>query len=1039
MPISVTTPTTIEFGNGSSTTTSLAAQLNNTLKALVIPDSNLIEDLVSTNPIIDMGYDILLSKGGGWILDDTTKVIPILRDNQKWTVDLEKLKPLQANNKSATQCLLTKTNEINKAVYNLHRRMGHPSSKQMTDAIKSGTWITDVTPEQVQHVMNRKPCNACIMGKRNHTPVPRVHKDPTTIAIADVISGDIVGPIFPPTRTGHRYFFLFVDRRTSFLHVFTSPTKDGFITSLKRVYEDYKTKGHTIKAFRSDSENIMIEGKVEEFLNDTNITPNHSLPYEHYQNLVERHVQTVVKLVATIIHDQQLLNASFWDYALFYAVQTWNQTPNTKTVGNTPYRLINNTTQPIDIQREFTLPFDTPVAIRNPKPSWRFDTKRDLGVFLGPISGSIGGGLIYIPSTNNIVARGDLIEINIENKEFDRYTNARLDVTSPQHVLTDSLIINDSQTKLTSEEDPSFSNAIPGEVNIEKHPTTLNKTLSRRQTKRIISRMTTRSLSKLTKRAMKATVRTNDLSSALAGEEKEQWLDAIRNEIDSLFNVTNTLVPETPDVSSDYDVIYGTIVLKKKMNNKHEVEKFKARLCGCGNQLVKKNDYFNETYSPTVNALVHSLLLQMMVVDRMYAATYDTIAAYLHQEYPSHYKPLYIKLPRALAIALDRDPDQLYRVKKYIYGLPDAGRAYYLALSEHLVENGYIKSSFDPCLFYKINGECRTYLWSHVDDLFCVSTNNEELQILNEILSSKFPIKMNTDVTTHLGIQIDKTKDGGIKMTQPKLLHELFQEFINHPLKTSTTKYPSTPRKRKRSTLLCDKYQYLRLMGKLLFLTTSRPDIMTSVSFGATRNVSPTVDDYDDLLQIVQYLYNTKDIGLTLYPSHQETSSVKLIAYVDASYLTHEDASSHTGFTIGISSCGDEPQSFFHTKSRKQKLIATSSTHAEMRALYELTTSIIFITCLMNEINRPIDLPVVIFEDNQPVVDLVTQPVSPANSRSKHFTMLTRFVNEQVEKGLIELRKVASERNIANVLTKIVCGKEFIDSFNKIMGTADSG
>ena len=358
-----------------------------------------------------MGYDILFSKGGGWILDDTIKVIPILRDNQKWTVDLEKLKLLQANKKSATQCLLVNKNEIHKAVYNLHKRMGHPSPKQKSEAVQSGVWITDVSSKQIQDVMSHKPCPVCIMGKRNHTPVPRAKKDITTIAIADVISGDIVGPIFPPTRTGHRYFFLFVDRRTSFLHVFTSPSKDGFITSLKQVYEDYKMKGHTIKGFRSDSENIMIEGKVEEFINSQNVTPTHSLPYEHYQNLVERHVQTVVKLVATILHDQQLLNASFWDYALFHAIQTWNHTPNTKTAGNSPYRMINNTTQALNVQRDFVLPFGTPVAVRNPKPTWRFDTKRDLGVFLGPISGSKSGGLVYFPSTNNIVARGDLIEI----------------------------------------------------------------------------------------------------------------------------------------------------------------------------------------------------------------------------------------------------------------------------------------------------------------------------------------------------------------------------------------------------------------------------------------------------------------------------------------------------------------------------------------------------------------------------------------------------------------------------------------------------
>ena len=562
--------------------------------------------------------------------------------------------------------------------------------------------------------------------------------------------------------------------------------------------------------------------------------------------------------------------------------------------------------------------------------------------------------------------------------------------------------------------------------------------------KRIVDRMTTRSLSKLTKRtlkALKATVRRDDLSlsSALTGNEKESWLEAVRVEIDSLFNVTKTLVPETPDPSSDYDVIHSTLVLKKKMKNEHEIDKYKARLCGCGNQLNDKRDYTNETYSPTVNALVHSLLLQMMVVDQMHAASYDTIAAYLHQEYPSSLKPLYIRFPRAIALALHLDPDQLYRVKRYIYGLPDAGRAYYLALSQHLMNNGYVKSASDPCLFHTINKENRTYLWSHVDDLFCISTDANELQKLHDILASKFPVKMNTEVTSHLGIQLEKTNDGSLKLTQPKLLHELFQEYVKHPLKTFATKYPSTSRKKKGSALLCDKYQYLRLMGKLLFLTASRPDIMTSVSFGAMKNVSPTADDYDDLLQIVQYLYTTRDLGLTLYPPKHPKDNIKLVAYVDASYLVHDDASSHTGFTIGITGCGTgEPKSFFHTKSQKQKLISTSSTHAEMKALYELTITLIFVANLLEELKRPIDLPVMIYEDSQPTIDLINQSICSGSNRSKHFIMLTRFVKEQVEKGLIEIRKIAGEKNIANVLTKTITGREFNDSFNKIMGTAHS-
>jgi len=97
--------------------------------------------------------------------------------------------------------------------------------------------------------------------------------------------------------------------------------------------------------------------------------------------------------------------------------------------------------------------------------------------------------------------------------------------------------------------------------------------------------------------------------------------------------------------------------------------------------------------------LTNTSLLQLAIFDGMHMATFDTVAAYLHQKYPDDLKPLYLKFPRALAEACDINPEQLYRIKKYLYGLPDAGRAYYLAYSIVLEQNGYVKSLSDPCLF----------------------------------------------------------------------------------------------------------------------------------------------------------------------------------------------------------------------------------------------------------------------------------------------------------------------------------------------------
>ena len=83
--------------------------------------------------------------------------------------------------------------------------------------------------------------------------------------------------------------------------------------------------------------------------------------------------------------------------------------------------------------------------------------------------------------------------------------------------------------------------------------------------------------------------------------------------------------------------------------------------------------------------------------------------------------------------------------------------------------------------------------------------------------------------------------------------------------------------------------------------------------------------------------------------------------------------------------------------------------------------------------HRPIDLPAILYEDNQPAIDLVTNSTGRIG-KSKHFLMLINFIREQVTSGLIKMEKVGTTDNISNVLTKIITGREFIRSFHEIMG-----
>jgi hypothetical protein len=361
------------------------------------------------------------------------------------------------------------------------------------------------------------------------------------------------------------------------------------------------------------------------------------------------------------------------------------------------------------------------------------------------------------------------------------------------------------------------------------------------------------------------------------------------------------------------------------------------------------------------------------------------------------------------------DPEQYYQIVRYLYGLPDAGKAYYEAYSAHLIENGYEKSSFDPCLFYKINENETTFVVIHVDDTFIFSTSDAAINSFINMLQSKFDITVNDDADSYLGVSfITDEITGNVKLHQPKLIQSLLEEYseqVSSPPSTITTT------------------DYQKLLGTLMYLTKSRPDIQTSISFAATHAKDPTIDNYLDLLQIVAYIDRTQDYGLIIHTyDYQPDQPLQLYCHVDASYLTHSDSKSHTGYTLSFGTVGT-----FYCKSSKQSLVSTSSTHAEARALYTLLQDIIYVLSICQELKIDIKLPVLVYEDNYPVVQL-TNNLAPKAKKCKHFLMLLNFIKEQIDSGIIDVQHVDTNDNLADILTKLLTGSAYFVKSHKLLG-----
>ncbi len=662
--------------------------------------------------------------------------------------------------------------------------------------------------------------------------------------------------------------------------------------------------------------------------------------------------------------------------------------------------------------------------------------------------------IVYYPFDGKVLTRTDLIKLDLNDDAYRRYYSCRHDLyedtrSTPTRV---GEILLENERDITKILHPLPANDADHPltatlVEPEEVPADLTPQ-ARRRNKRTWDHLPPRRATRATEIinahpaicsestgyadentivwAMAARAAGLQVHEALRSPLREGWIGAMESEVQTVTTNTGCLIEEDIDTSQPYDLVHATMQLRQKMKDAETVDKLKARICACGNEL---DDVGGETYSPTVAPLTHAFMLQLAVHDRMHVQLVDTVAAYLNQTYPEDAKPLYVKFPRLVAIALGRDPDQTYRVKKYIYGLPDSGRAYYEAYSGHLIEHGYLRSRNDPCLFFKIRSTTRkVYVWIHVDDTLVAATHPEDIEEFKEDVKRRFQITVNADVDQHLGVNIKKNNDGSFSLRQSKLLKNIFNEFLEEakkgrkrlsvPMRTTIRDQDDTP---------FDRRSYLHLLGMLNYMLRSRPDISTALAFAATKAVKPTITNYQQLLDVVYYLWNSKDIGLTIHPGDPR-SSLRLRCYVDASYLTHPDGRGHTGYCLCLGELGA-----FYSKSVKQPLVATSSTHAEIKALYQLCIDLIYVINLCDELERDIELPAIVFEDNAPTIQL-TDGLSAKAKKSKHFLMLINFIKEQVLMGLVEVHKIASKENIADMLTKPLDWKEFEAKASKILG-----
>lgn len=199
-------------------------------------------------------------------------------------------------------------------------------------------------------------------------------------------------------------------------------------------------------------------------------------------------------------------------------------------------------------------------------------------------------------------------------------------------------------------------------------------------------------------------------------------------------------------------------------------------------------------------------------------------------------------------------------------------------------------------------------------------------------------------------------------------------------------------------TCIVDEKPYRQLIGYLMYLMlTTRPDLSVAVNYYSRYQSNATEEQWRGLKRILRYIKGTLDYGL-----FYERSSKKevLVSYADANWATDRDRKSTSGYIIEVYGA------VVHWTTRKQTSVALSSTEAEYVALATAATELIWLKELLDDMGVKIEIPVVMFEDNQSVIYLLDKW---EHKRLKHVDVKYNFVRDLCMNGIVDVKYVPTD------------------------------
>ena len=864
-------------------------------------------------------------------------------------------------------------------------------------------------------------CEGCALGKHSRDPFPKKSKSKST-ELLELIHTDVCGPLNVASLGGSIYYVTFIDDFSSYVTIYMMKQKsEVFEKWVEFVAMAENHCGKRVKNVRADNGGEYIGESFVNFCKERGIQRQPTIPYTPQQNgKSERMNRTIMDNVrATLYHAN--LPLYLWAEAAANVVYLRNRSPTSSLKGATPYEVWHGVKPNVGNLRAFGC--DVYVHVPDEKRK-KLDAKSMKGMFVGYPDGS-KGYKVFVPESQQKFFRSRDVKFmeasfvnssarkDTDGEELHEILTQQRDIDASVPSSSKSVYFGDFEE---IQSDVSENDGTDDAVEVDAADEAVEETQT--STRPIRNRVNP---SRYGDWAMIAdAVNTGEwaaVADAVASEPKTykqalrdrnaaEWIEAMDKEYSSLMNHSTW---DLVDLPHGRKAVGCKWVYKAKRNANGDINRYKARLVAQGFSQEAGIDY-HEVFAPVARYKSIRSVLAIANQFNLEVHQMDVVSAFLNGELEDE---IFMRQPEGFV-----DPNNSTKVCKLnrsLYGLKQSARCWNLMMDDYLKSSGYTQSAADPCVYYRTevkNGKNIIMIFAvYVDDTIICSNDTSTLCAEKQRLREAFEMDDRGEIHHILGMEVIRDrKNRVLTIDQKTYLKDVLKRFGMEECRPVAT--PIEPgknfTKRRDDEEPADETMFQAAIGSINYAAiATRPDLSTAVGKLSQFMKNPSAEHWVAVKRVLRYIKGTLNLGL----KYTYSDKFELHGYSDSDWAGCVDSrKSTTGNVHLLGNCA------ISWSSKKQSIVALSSTEAEYVALCSAAQETVWLRNLLSDIGCTQNTATLIREDNQGAICLAKNPKD--HPRTKHIDVRYHYVRETVERKVMRIEYIPTGDMTADALTK---------------------